>query len=64
LQNQLPDAFTHNKKIVKSHIAIANTPAKIEVPVGQSINISTNESKAYKSVQMIRFLKREKHKEM
>jgi hypothetical protein len=49
--NQLPDAFTHNKKIVKSHIPIANTLAKIEVSVGQSINISTNESKAYKSVQ-------------
>jgi len=42
----LPDAFTNNKKIVKFHISAANTPAKIEVPVGQSINIAANESKA------------------
>jgi hypothetical protein len=46
IANQLPDAFTDNKKIVKSHILAANTPAKIEVHVGQSINIATNESKA------------------
>jgi hypothetical protein len=45
IANQLPDAFTDNKKIVKSHIPAANTPAKIEVPVGQSINIAANESK-------------------
>jgi hypothetical protein len=42
----LPDAFTDNKKIVKSHIPATNTPAKIEVPVGQSINTVANESKA------------------
>jgi hypothetical protein len=46
IANQLLDAFTDNKKIVKSHILAANTPAKIEVPVGQLINIATNESKA------------------
>jgi hypothetical protein len=46
IANQLPDAFTDNKKIVKSHILAANTPAKIEVPVGQSINTAANESKA------------------
>jgi hypothetical protein len=33
IANQLPDAFTNNKKIVKSHIPAASTPAKIEVPV-------------------------------
>jgi hypothetical protein len=44
IANQLPDAFTDNKKIVKSHIPAANTLAKIEVLIGQSIN--TNESKA------------------
>jgi hypothetical protein len=44
--NQLPDAFTDNKKIVKSQIPTTNTPAKIEVPVGQSINTTVNESKA------------------
>ena len=41
--NQLPDVFTDNKKIVKSHIPTANIPARIEVPVGQSINTATNE---------------------
>lgn len=46
IANQLTDAFTDNEKIVKSHIPTANTLAKIEVPVGQSINIATNESKA------------------
>jgi hypothetical protein len=46
IANQLPDAITNNKKIVKSHNPAANTPAKIEVPVGQSINIAANESKA------------------
>jgi hypothetical protein len=42
----LPDALTDNKKIIKSHIPAANTPAKIEVPVGQLINTTANESKA------------------
>jgi hypothetical protein len=46
IANQLPDAFTDNKKIVNSHIPTANNPAKIEVNVGQSINTATNESKA------------------
>ena len=45
IANQLPDVFTNNKKIVKSHILAANTLARIEVPIGQSINTSTNESK-------------------
>jgi hypothetical protein len=46
IANQLPDAITNNKKIVKSHNPAANTPAKIEVPIGQSINIAANKSKA------------------
>jgi hypothetical protein len=46
IANQLPDAFTDNKKIVKSHISAANTPVKLKVPVGQSINTTANESKA------------------
>ena len=37
--NQLPNAFIDN-------ISATNTPAKIEVPVGQSINTTVNESKA------------------
>jgi hypothetical protein len=47
IANQLPDAFTDNKKIVKSHILVVNTPAKIKVPIGQSINTIANESKAH-----------------
>ena len=43
IANQLPDVFTDNKKIVKSHIPAANTPARIEVPIGQSVNIAANE---------------------
>ena len=47
IANQLPDVFTNNKKIVKSHISAANTPAWIEVPVGQSVNTAANESKPH-----------------
>jgi hypothetical protein len=43
----LSDAFTDNKKIIKSHIPAANTPAKIKVPVGQLTNTAANESKAH-----------------
>jgi hypothetical protein len=46
IANQLPDAFTDNKKIVKFHIPATNIPAKIEVHVGQSINTTSNEFKA------------------
>ena len=41
LTNQLLDAFIDTKKVTKSHIPAANTPARIDVPVGQL----TNESK-------------------
>ena len=47
IANQLLDVFTDNKKIVKSHILVANTPARIEVPVEQSVNTTTNESKPH-----------------
>ena len=33
LANQLPDAFIDTKKVTKSHIPAANTPARIDVPV-------------------------------
>ena len=45
IANQLPNVFTDSKKIMKSHILAANTLARIEVLVGQSINTSANESK-------------------
>ena len=47
IANQLPDIFINNKKIVKSHILVANTPVRIEVLVGQSVNIATNKSKPH-----------------
>ena len=38
LANQLPNAFIDTKKVTKSHIPIANTPAQIDVHVGQLTN--------------------------
>ena len=43
ITNQLLNVFIDSKKIVKSHIPTANIPARIEVPVGQSINTATHE---------------------
>ena len=43
LVNQLPNAFIDTKKVIKSHIPAANTPARIDVIVGQL----TNESKIH-----------------
>ena len=40
LANQLPDAFTDTKKVTKSHVPPANTPARIDVPKGQLANES------------------------
>ena len=47
IANELPDVFTDNKKIVKSHISAANTPARTEVPVGQLVSTVVNESKPH-----------------
>ncbi|GJQ91780.1 copia protein [Tanacetum coccineum] len=44
LANQLPDAFTNLKRIIKSHIPAANAPVKIDVPKEHSK--IANESKA------------------
>ena len=40
LANQLPDTFIDTKKVTKSYIQTANTPARIDVPVGHLINES------------------------
>ena len=45
IANQLPDAFTDTKRVTKSYITVVNTPARIEIPKGQSENEVTNESK-------------------
>ena len=47
IANQLLDVFIDNKKIVKSHIPAANTPAQIEDPIRKSVNIAVNESKPH-----------------
>jgi hypothetical protein len=49
IANQLPDAFTDNKKIVKSHIPAANTLAKIEISVGQPINTAGSVANEFKA---------------
>ena len=38
LANQLPDTFIDTKKVTKSYIQTVNTPARIDVPVGQLTN--------------------------
>ena len=43
LANKLPNAFIDTKKVTKSHIPTTNTPARIDVYVGQL----TNESKIH-----------------
>ena len=40
LTNQLPDAFTDTKKVTKSHVLAANTPARIDVLESQLANES------------------------
>ena len=47
IANQLLDVFIDNKRTVKSHIPDANTIARIEVLVRQSVNIIANESKPH-----------------
>ena len=46
IANQLLDVFTDSKRLVKSHISVANTLARIEVSEGKLINVATNELKA------------------
>lgn len=45
--NQLPYVFNYSKKVVKSHILVANTPTWIKVPVGQFVNIVANASRLH-----------------
>ena len=42
--NQLPDAFTDTTKVTKSYIPTANTPARINIPIGKNAIMETNES--------------------
>ncbi|CAB4263719.1 unnamed protein product [Prunus armeniaca] len=43
IANQMPDAFTDTGKVTKSHIPAANTPARIDIPIGLT-NVAANES--------------------
>ena len=45
LADQLPDAFTDPNKVIKSHIPAVNTPAHIEIPIGDSGNVIASTSK-------------------
>ena len=45
LANQLPNAFTNIKKVIKSHVSAMNTPAHIDVPEGQLKNVIASEFK-------------------
>ena len=43
IANQMPDAFNNASEVTKSHIPAANTPARIDVPVGQN-KVAANDS--------------------
>ena len=40
IANQLPNAFIDTEKVTKSHILVANAPARIDIPEEQLVNES------------------------
>ena len=42
--SQLPDAFIDTAKVTKSYIPTANTPARINIPIGKTAIMEANES--------------------
>ena len=40
----MPDAFTDTAKVTKSYIPTANTPARINIPIGKTAIMAANES--------------------
>ena len=44
IASQLPDAFTDIAKVTKSYIPAANTPARINIPIGKIAIMAANES--------------------
>ena len=42
--SQLPDAFTDTTKVTKSYIPAANTPVRINIPIGKTAIMAANES--------------------
>ena len=43
-RDKLPNAFTDTAKVTKSYIPTANTPARINIPIGKTSIMATNES--------------------
>ena len=41
----MPEAFIDSTKVTKSHISVANIPARIEIPIGKLQSSMTNEPK-------------------
>ena len=44
ISSQLPDAFIDTAKVTKSYISAANTPVRINIPIGKTAIIAANES--------------------
>ena len=44
IASQLPDAFTDTTKGTKSYIPVANTPTRINIPIGKTAIMAANES--------------------
>ena len=44
IASQLPDAFTDAAKVTKSYISAANTPTRVNIPVGKTAIMASNES--------------------
>ena len=43
IASQLPNAFTDTAKVTKSYILAANTPARINIPIGKTAIMAANE---------------------
>ena len=44
IASQLPDAFIDTTKVTKSHIPVANTPTRINIPIGKIAIMAANKS--------------------
>ena len=44
ITSQLPDAFTDTAKVTKFYISAANTPVRINTPIGKTVIMAANES--------------------
>ena len=44
IASQLPEAFIDTTKVTKSYIHVANTPTRINIPIGKTVIMTANES--------------------